>query len=125
LITLRLELRCHCLQFLLPAIHKSNYYCDIDAVEADPYVVLLNKVGWFAVYHHQTVAYAMYRWQDLCGIDEALASCFQEAKRQYLFHGLDQFIAELLIRNLKCIRVRRCLGGFCFFSATHPWLPSV
>eukprot|EP00054_Salpingoeca_dolichothecata_P018133 m.110976 g.110976 ORF g.110976 m.110976 type:complete len:993 (-) comp22748_c0_seq2:23-3001(-) len=84
LIVLRLDLRVRGLKFLLPALRKSNYCCDIDAIEADPLVVMLNK--------------------DLSGIEELLSPSLAQDKLEYLFQGLADFFSGVLIQNMRHIR---------------------
>eukprot|EP00050_Salpingoeca_kvevrii_P012957 m.25938 g.25938 ORF g.25938 m.25938 type:complete len:954 (+) comp4509_c0_seq1:91-2952(+) len=84
LIILRLELRAHCFFYLLPAIRKSNYCCDIDAVETDPLVVSLNK--------------------DLHSVEDALSFTITAPKLRYIFDGLDHFLACILIKDLSYIK---------------------
>lgn len=52
LVTLRLDLRLHCLYFLLPAIRKSSYVCTAEQIEeADAQVVTYNFARLEGVYH--------------------------------------------------------------------------
>ena len=109
LILLRLELRCHCLMYLLPAVRKSNYNCTVDKIEPDLQVVVLCK--------------------DLTKINDLLSGNLDASKMDYLFHGLSDFMAEVLISNIVNIKVRPFLGvptsQRCVLGApaTTPWLP--
>eukprot|EP00042_Codosiga_hollandica_P040015 m.339548 g.339548 ORF g.339548 m.339548 type:complete len:257 (+) comp55750_c1_seq3:2549-3319(+) len=99
LMTLRIEIRAHCLYYLLPCIRKSNYDCDISMVEADLQIVSLGK--------------------DLLTIESALKLCLLPRAVQYIMDGLPQFISEVFVQNLKSIHKistfgvkRMCRGIF-------------
>ena len=84
LILLRLELRCHCLMYLLPAVRKSNYVCTLDKIEPDPQVVVLCK--------------------DMTKVYDLLSGNLDHTKMEYLFHGLSDFMSEVLISSITYIK---------------------
>lgn len=91
LITLRLELRVHCLHFLLPALRKSSYQCTADQIEeADPQVVALCK--------------------DILMHDETLQVALQRNKYEIVFADLGDFLATFLIRNIVHIKKVNGMG---------------
>eukprot|EP00730_Choanoeca_flexa_P002576 TRINITY_DN11101_c0_g1_i2.p1 TRINITY_DN11101_c0_g1~~TRINITY_DN11101_c0_g1_i2.p1 ORF type:complete len:975 (+),score=244.73 TRINITY_DN11101_c0_g1_i2:175-2925(+) len=81
---LRIEVRARCLQFLLPTLKLTSYYCDAQAIETDARIVELNKT--------------------LLLIDEVLSPILSRTRREYVFEGLDTFIAEVLIYGLRWIQ---------------------
>ena len=91
LITLRLELRVHCLHFLLPTLRKSSYQCTADQIEeADPQVVALCK--------------------DILMHDETLQVALQPNKYEIVFAGIGDFLATFLIRNIVHIKKVNDMG---------------
>ena len=77
---LRLEIRCHCLYFTVPAIRKANHTCGAAAVETDPLLLSLNK--------------------DLSNTEESLGSGVID----FLFEGIPGFLSAILIGNMRHIR---------------------
>ncbi|XP_062522769.1 exocyst complex component 4-like [Corticium candelabrum] len=79
LLVLHLEIRCHCLYFLLPAARQSSYVCDADSMEPDENVVFLN--------------------QDLLTTEDVMSQALSLLKFKYLFEGIGYLIASILISS--------------------------
>ncbi|XP_020899282.1 exocyst complex component 4 isoform X1 [Exaiptasia diaphana] len=84
LLVLHLEIRCHCFFYLMPAIRQPSYFCNMDAVDPDPSVLLLNK--------------------DLTSLEEMANACLAPHKFRYLFEGLGHLVSSILISNLSFIK---------------------
>lgn len=96
---LALEVRCQVLLHLLPAVRKSSYHCEPEQIEADPQIVALCK--------------------DLIGLHELLSASLYLEDLDMIFGGLAEFIAAVLIDQLKHIKrvndngvKRMCRGIF-------------
>lgn len=84
-IMLHLEVRCHCFYFLLPAVRKSSYILDSDAMQEDPNVRQLAS--------------------DLKDIDLVMVAVLSQDKYQYLFEGLGHLVASIFIASTQQMRV--------------------
>ncbi|KAK3729276.1 hypothetical protein QZH41_008516, partial [Actinostola sp. cb2023] len=84
ILVLHLEIRCHCFFYLMPAIRQPSYFCNMDAVDPDPSVLLLNK--------------------DLTLLEETATACLAPHKFRYLFEGLGHLVSSILISNITFIK---------------------
>lgn len=85
IIMLHLEVRCHCFYYLLPAVRKSSYILDTDAMQEDPNVRQLAG--------------------DLKDIDLVMVAVLSQDKYQYLFEGLGHLVASIFIASTQQMRV--------------------
>ena len=91
LVLLRLELRCHTLMYLVPAIRKSNYeLVNPEQAEADQQVLVLCR--------------------DISSVNELLSASLDPSKMEFLFHGLAAFMSEVLIHSIRYIKAYNELG---------------
>eukprot|EP00041_Stephanoeca_diplocostata_P024353 m.615616 g.615616 ORF g.615616 m.615616 type:complete len:971 (-) comp22508_c1_seq5:305-3217(-) len=91
LVTLRLDLRLHCLYYLLPAIRKSSYVCTAEQIEeADAQVVSLCK--------------------DILSFDETLSVSLLPGNYEIVFGDIGSFLSFVLIKELPAIKKVNDLG---------------
>ena len=85
IIMLHLEVRCHCFYYLLPAVRKSSYILDSDAMREDPNVSQLAD--------------------DLKKVDLVMVATLSQDKYQYLFEGLGHLVAAIFIASTQQMTV--------------------
>ncbi|KAG9307493.1 hypothetical protein G9A89_017323 [Geosiphon pyriformis] len=84
LFTLRVEVRCHTLYYIDMAMREGNYQLQDEAMEPDPYVILLNS--------------------DLVYFDECITSSLPMREHKFVFEGLDALMEHSLISNAAYIK---------------------
>ncbi|KAH6571183.1 hypothetical protein BASA50_005377 [Batrachochytrium salamandrivorans] len=82
--SLRIELRCHSMYYLDLALREGNYMSEDTNPVPDPYISMLNL--------------------DLSSAEEVVAAALPMRKTRFLFDGLGEVMAQVLIFNLRYIR---------------------
>ncbi|KAJ8325200.1 hypothetical protein BDV3_007243 [Batrachochytrium dendrobatidis] len=82
--SLRVELRCHSMYYLDLALREGTYVSDDSNPSPDPYISMLNM--------------------DLSAAEEVVVTALPIRKTRFLFDGLGELMAQVLIFNLRYIR---------------------
>eukprot|EP00842_Homolaphlyctis_polyrhiza_P004042 jgi/Hompol1/4639/HPOL_001819-RA len=82
--SLRIELRCHSMYYLDLAIREGNYVFDDSNPDPDPYISMLNL--------------------DLSTAEETMTSALPECRVRFLYDGLGELMAHILVKNMRHIR---------------------
>jgi len=91
LATLRLELRVHCLHYLMPVFRKSSHVCTAEQIEeADAQVVTLCK--------------------DILCVDETLSHALHPMRYAFVMQGLGAFLAHYLVKDLIFVKKVNDMG---------------
>ncbi len=99
LFSIRIEIREHVIYYIDLAMREGNYVSDEEQIEPDPYIGLLNS--------------------DLIQIEEMILQSLPPRKARFIFDGITELMATILMQNLRHIRQININGIKRLLSNVH------